>query len=288
MPEWGILLPVSRGCRLKNGSTPGYFPLTPPGVRKYAGPKCRHGHLLPPAVWSFKPLPLIYLRGMSGKKVPAIGIIGGTGREGSALALRLAQAGFSVAIGSRSEQRAAAKAHELATALRSVGLSPTITGEANAQVVQTSDVIFLSVPFPHVLDTVPELSLRPSMVVVDTTVPVRFERGKAEFVEVAGGSVSEQLQARIPDVHLVAAFKTIPARILNDIDTDLDCDAFVASDSEEAKRTVMTLAARVSGLRPVDAGPLQTARALERMAGFAIDINLRHKIKSARFRIVGL
>ncbi len=30
LPEWGSSSGLSRGCRLENGSTPGYSPLTPP------------------------------------------------------------------------------------------------------------------------------------------------------------------------------------------------------------------------------------------------------------------
>jgi len=226
---------------------------------------------------------------MAGGKLPVVGIVSGTGREGSALALRLAQSGFRVVVGSRSPERAAEKAHELATVLRSVGLSPTLSGAANAEVVRTVDVVFLSVPFAHVLETARQLPFRSGTVVIDTSVPVVFNAGKAEFVEVQGGSVSEELRAVIPaDVNLVGAFKTIPARILSDIDSDLDCDVFVCSDSEEARSSVVQLAGNISDLRPVDAGPLSAARTLERMAALAIQLNLRYKIKSARFRVIGL
>ena len=226
---------------------------------------------------------------MGGGKLTVVGIVSGTGREGSALALRLAQSGFRVVVGSRSPERAAEKAHELATVLRSVGLSPTLSGAANAEVVRTVDVVFLSVPFAHVLDTARELPFRPGSLVIDTSVPVVFNAGKAEFVEVKAGSVSEELRAIIPaEVNLVGAFKTIPARILSDIDSDLDCDVFVCSDSEEAKNTVVQLAGNISDVRPVDAGPLSAARTIERMAALAIQLNLRYKIKSARFRVIGL
>jgi len=226
---------------------------------------------------------------MAGGKLPVVGIVSGTGREGSALALRLAQSGFRVVVGSRSPERAAEKAHELATVLRSVGLSPTLSGAANAEVVRTVDVVFLSVPFAHVLETARQLPFRSGTVVIDTSVPVVFSAGKAEFVEVQGGSVSEELRAVISaDVKLVGAFKTIPARILSDIDSDLDCDVSVCSDSEEARSSVVELACNINDMRPVDAGPLSAARTLERMAALAIQLNLRYKIKSARFRVIGL
>lgn len=226
---------------------------------------------------------------MAAAKLPVVGIVSGTGREGSALALRLAQSGFRVVVGSRSQERAAEKAHELATVLRSVGLSPTITGAGNPEVAQNVDLLFLSVPFAHVLETARRLSFRPETVVVDTSVPVVFSGGKAQLVEVKRGSVTEELRAVISgEVNLVGAFKTIPARILGDIDSDLDCDVFICGDSDEAKNRVVQLCRNLPDLRPVDAGPLSTARTLERMAALAIDLNRRYKVKSARFRVVGL
>ncbi|MFB3903274.1 MAG: NADPH-dependent F420 reductase [Acidobacteriota bacterium] len=226
---------------------------------------------------------------MGGGKLPVVGIVSGTGREGSALALRLAQSGFRVMVGSRSQERAAQKAHELATVLRSVGLAPTLTGAANSEVVRAVDLVFLSVPFVHALDTARSLPFRPGSVVIDTSVPVVFEADKAELVEVKGGSVTEELRAVTPpEVKLVGAFKTIPAWLLSDIDSDLDCDVFVCGDSQEAKETVIQLSRNISDLRGVDAGPLSAARTLERMAVLAIQLNLRYKIKSARYRVVGL
>ena len=43
-----------------------------------------------------------------------VGILGGTGKEGAALALRLAKAGYAIVIGSRDKTRALEKATELA------------------------------------------------------------------------------------------------------------------------------------------------------------------------------
>jgi len=44
----------------------------------------------------------------------------------------------------------------------------------------------------------------------------------------------------------------------------------------------------LQGLRAVDVGPLARARAIEHLALLAIGINRVHKIRDARFRVVGL
>ena len=226
---------------------------------------------------------------MCAMRSPVVGIIGGTGREGGALAIRLAHSGYRVAIGSRSPERAAEKAHELATVLRSLGLSPTISGAINSDVTQSVDILFLAVPYPQVIDAARGLLFRPETIVVDTSVPVKFEEGRAKLDSVESGSVSEQLRGIIPpQIPLVGAFKTIPAWALSDIDSDLDCDVFVCGDSDEAKKAVMGLVDQISDLRAADAGPLSAAGTLERMSVLAIDINLRYKIKASRFRVIGL
>jgi predicted dinucleotide-binding enzyme len=44
----------------------------------------------------------------------------------------------------------------------------------------------------------------------------------------------------------------------------------------------------IPSLRALDAGPLRTARTLERMAVLAVDLNRRYRKKGARFRIQGV
>jgi 8-hydroxy-5-deazaflavin:NADPH oxidoreductase len=226
---------------------------------------------------------------MTAENLQTIGIVSGTGREGTALAVRLVQAGYPVMIGSRTEERGLQKARELAGLLRSAGLDPTLSGGTNEEMIEKTQVCLLSVPFPHVIESVRSLGFRPGTILVDTTVPVAFDGGSPRLVDTGGRSVSEQIQELLPpEVHLATAFKTIPAKILGDLDSTLDCDLFVCSDSSEAKEVTMQIARSIPELRPVDAGPLAEARTIERMAVLAIAINVRYRVKSARFRVVGL
>jgi predicted dinucleotide-binding enzyme len=103
------------------------------------------------------------------------------------------------------------------------------------------------------------------------------------------GSASEHLRERLPEgVEIIAAFKTEPAHLLLDPAARLDCDVFVAGDSKEAKARVIEAIRFIEGLRPVDAGLLSSARALERMTVLLIGINRRYKVKTGRFKILGL
>jgi len=127
------------------------------------------------------------------------------------------------------------------------------------------------------------------LLVIDATVPVTFEGGRMAMLEVAEGSASEHIRARLPQsVGLAGAFKTSPAHVLGDSRMPLDCDDFVCGDSEEARVRAIALVQLVEGLRAVDVGPLSRARSIEHVTALAIAINRRHKIHDARFRVVGL
>ena len=216
-----------------------------------------------------------------------IGFLGGTGVEARGLALRFASAGTRVALGSRSEQRAA----EAAEVCNSVLGKATIRGLSNEQMLEASDLIFLTVPFDRAVDAITRYagSLTVKHIVVDVTVPMAFGSGKAEYVDQDGTSNSEIIARRLPPgIPLVAAFKTLPAVLLAGLETGLNCDDFVCGDSEEAKQVVMATAALIPTLRPLDAGPLRTARTLERMAVMAAALNRRYRHRGARFRVEGI
>ncbi len=79
---------------------------------------------------------------MAGK----IGILGGTGPEGSGLAYRWACAGEHILIGSRDAQRAA----ETAARLRArIGGTAQIVGADNAAAVAQCEIVVVTVPEPR-------------------------------------------------------------------------------------------------------------------------------------------
>jgi 8-hydroxy-5-deazaflavin:NADPH oxidoreductase len=221
-----------------------------------------------------------------------VGLIGGTGEEGRGLALRWAIAGAQVSIGSRTLDRAKATADELNQLLGGRALPAQRIGYGeNRDVIAGSDLVLLTVPFAHAAPTLEthRQDFRDGSILIDITVPVSFEQGRVRYLDLPEGSASEHLKARLPEnIPLVAAFKTEPAHLLAEIDESLDCDSFVASDSKEAKVRVMEAMGFIAGLRPIDVGTLYSARTVERMTVLAIGINRRYKIKTARYRVVGM
>lgn len=221
-----------------------------------------------------------------------IGILGGTGPEGRGLALRLSQAGYPVIIGSRKPEQAARRAEELRRRLKEVGgPAADIAGLGNSGVVEASDILFMAAPFEHAAGLLESCRsrFRQGQIVVDVTVPLQFRAKRLVLRELPEPSASEHLAGVLPEgVPLVAAFKTIPAHLLEDLSQRLDCHVFVCGDSAEARSRVVQVASAVEGLSPLDVGPLRQAATLERMTVLAIQINKRHRVHHSRFRVVGV
>ncbi len=214
-----------------------------------------------------------------------IAILGGTGQQGGGLARRLARAGARVVVGSRDPDRARRAIAEWSA------ISQPIEVAGYSDAVEQADVALLAVPFGSIDPMLDELrsSLKSGSLVIDVTVPIAFVAGKMTMLDVAEGSATEHIRARLAgEVGLAATFKTIPAHLLAAGDESLDCDEFVCGDSDEARAGAIELVKMLPGLRPVDVGPLSRARSIEQLTALAIGINRRHKIHDARFRIVGL
>lgn len=216
-----------------------------------------------------------------------IGVLGGTGHEGRGLALQFAKAGAEVRIGSRDAAKAAQSAANL---IESRPLL-RITGARNEDVVALSDTIVLAVPFTGVdalLEGCRDRFLADSLV-IDVTVPVAWAAGQPTFVDLPEGSSAEHVRARLPEqVGLACAFKTLPARLLEDVDVALECDDFICGDSLATRERALAVVGRIAGLRPLDVGPLDSARALERMTMLAIRLNRRYRKHDARFQVSGI
>jgi len=214
-----------------------------------------------------------------------VALIGGTGQQGRGIAQRLAQAGTPVVVGSRDPARAAA------TVAAWPAAAAPVRSASYRDAIAASDVVILTVPFDTVDDLLAEhrLDFNRDTLVIDVTVPITFGGGTVMLAPVADGSAAEHVRARLPDhVRVAAAFKTLPAHVLNDVGRPLDCDEFVCGDSPESREGARSVVEMLAALRAVDVGPLSRARAIEQLTLLAIAINRRHKIHEARFRVVGL
>ena len=224
-----------------------------------------------------------------------IAIVGGTGPEGSGLALRWARAGEKVIIGSRNAERAAAAAALIHDHVNggtgALARAVEIAGAENTTACAAADIVVLTVPFEAHAETLKQLknSFRSGQILVDTTVPLAVSVGgrATRTLGVWQGSAAQQTAELVPEgVAVVAAFHNVSSELLKGKDP-IDCDVIVCSDDKHAAKKIRELARKLPGVRAIDGGKLENARIVEQITALLIGLNIRHKGHSG-IRITGL
>jgi 8-hydroxy-5-deazaflavin:NADPH oxidoreductase len=224
-----------------------------------------------------------------------IAIIGGTGPEGSGLALRFAQAGETIIIGSRDPQRASDTANKIREQIHGAAGVPTrdanISGAENKVACESAEITVLAVPFQAQAEMLKHIkpALRPGQILVDATVPLAASVGgrPTRSLGVWQGSAAQQAaELAPPGVSVVAAFHNVSADLLHH-EGPVDCDVIVCSDDKTAAQRVRSLARKIPGVRALDGGKLENARIVEQITALLIGFNIRCKGRSG-LRITGL
>jgi NADPH-dependent F420 reductase len=211
-----------------------------------------------------------------------IAVVGGTGKEGSGMALRWAKAGHEVFIGSRDAPRAEAKAAELQQLA-----GGKISGGENAWTVAEAQVVVLSVPYAAHRQTLESLKAGlAGRTLIDVTVPLKPPQVRRVHLP-EGLAAALEAQAIVgPSVPVVAALHHVSSQHLLDLEHALDCDVLACSDDPKALELCLGLI-RDLGTRAFDAGPLANAIALESLTPLLLHLNRQYKT-SVGIRLTGI
>lgn len=216
--------------------------------------------------------------------VMTIAVLGGTGKEGTGLAVRWALNGYRVIIGSRDADKAIAHCAQLNTELG----GDYLVGMSNIDATKQAHLVVLSVPYSAHQSTLEGVREHlTGKVLVDVTVPLAPP--KITQVNIPEGkSACLEAQAFLGDtVKVVAAFQNVSADKLKDPTMEVNCDVLLCSDYPDAKADVMPLVT-AAGLRGIDAGGLVNAIAIEALTPVLLYINRTYKVKGAGIRITNL
>lgn len=230
------------------------------------------------------PGPAVFTSPAVGEIMRTIAIIGGTGKEGSGLALRWADAGHSVLIGSRAADRAA----ETAAAINARIGAQRAQGMDNLAAATGCEIAVLTVPYAAQLDTLRGVqSALEGKILVDVTVPLIPPQVSRVQLPEGGSAVVKAQQLLGPGIKVVSAFQNVSAEHLKELGHPIDCDVLVCSDDREACNAVIGLA-KDAGMRALYAGALANSAVAEALTSALITINRQHKIKHSGIRITGL
>lgn len=203
-----------------------------------------------------------------------VAIVGGTGSFGRALAGRLKQLGYEVAVGSRDHQRGWERGVELG-----------VDGGSNAEIVVGADLIVLATKSNAAIETAKEIAdgigQTPVLCVASDLVfsDAGVLPGRGEF------SLAEELAQAI-SAPVAAGLHSISAADLAQPEPP-DQDALICGDDPRAKEPSLELAGKLVAGRAIDAGPLANSRGLEGMVAVILNVNKRLGVH-AGLRLTGL
>lgn len=208
-----------------------------------------------------------------------IGILGGTGPAGTSLGLRLASVGYEIVIGSRSLERAVHVVEE--ELVKFPELSDRLTAGDNAA-ASACDVVVIATPWDSAAATVQENThaLQGKIVISMANALVRVA-GEFQPLLPPRGSVAAHVQAAVPGCRVVAAFHHLPAKELGHLGSPIDSDVLICSDDASALEEVSDIVSHIPGCRPLDAGQLSNATAIEAFTAVLLQLNVRYKTRVA-------
>jgi len=213
---------------------------------------------------------------------PIIAILGGTGREGTGLAIRWAAAGYKILIGSRQIDRAKLTANNINNQL---GINSVI-GLANPDAAKQAEICVLTVTqssHRQALESVKDILF--GKILVDATSRVNFRDPRPPVPPCAAQEAQDLLDR---SMRVVAAFQNVPSKSLfMSIGQPMDADVLVCSDDIPAAEQVILLA-QAAGMRGYYAGVLENAIVVEDLTSILISLNKYYGVKNASIRIIGI
>lgn len=214
-------------------------------------------------------------------------VLGGTGALGFGLALRLAQSGHRVIIGSRTLEKAQeAKARARAILAESGVANIELAAELNSAAAAQADIVAVTVPYSQQKSLLSEVAAHlQGKIVIDATVPlVPPKVGTVQLPD--GGSAAVAAQAMLGEgVRVVSAFQNVAADKLQTLEP-LDCDVLVAGNDKASCLEIVELI-KTLGLTGYYAGPLANSAATEALTSLLIQINRQFGCQ-AGIRITGI
>ena len=214
-----------------------------------------------------------------------VGVLGGTGPAGGALALRLADVGHRVVVGSRSPERA----QEVVAGLREPwgGRKLALEGAGNEEAA-AAELVVVATPWDAAAPTTAGLAPALAGKVLVCMANALTKVGP-ELVPLVPprGSIAASVQAAVPAARVAAAFHHVPAHELGDLDHPVECDVLVCADDPEALRATSDLVDGVPGLRALAAGSLSQASAVEAFTAVLLAVNRRYRTRST-IRLLGI
>lgn len=202
-----------------------------------------------------------------------IGVIGGTGDMGRAVAAKLALK-HEITIGSRDPQKAEAVARTI----------PGGRGSSYEETAETSEACLITVPYAGI--EIIEGLAKPlgGKLAISMINPMIFEDGFLHY-GLKDGSAAERIASLLPESGVATAFNNVPVVMMKDQEV-VSMDILIAASSAEAFQKTADIVRCVPNLRPLYAGPLSQAQVVERITPLVLNLAKWNKTRSLTTRFV--
>jgi hypothetical protein len=202
------------------------------------------------------------------------------------VAVRLGAAGIRVTVGSREAERGVEVVGEMKEKVPP-DVAAMLEGTDNAGAA-AAELIVVATPWDSAVATVRALREQLAGKVVVCMANALVKEGREMLALVPPrGSVAGAVQAALPASLVAAAFHHLPASEMENLESGLKADVLVCSDHPEATAATVAMIEQMLGLRPLDAGSLNQASAIEAFTAVCITLNIRHKAHTT-LRLAGI
>ncbi|MEO7837500.1 MAG: NADPH-dependent F420 reductase [Acidimicrobiales bacterium] len=214
-----------------------------------------------------------------------VGIVGGTGPAGSALAARLASVGVDVVIGSRSVERAQEACDAIFAKWAEMTLP--VSGGDN-QAAAEADIVVIATPWEAAAATAGSVAKHlEGKVVISMANALAKVGDDFEPLVPPRGSVAAHVQHAVPNSMVAAAFHHLPARALANLSRPVESDVLICSDHPAAYEATAELVDLIPDLRPLNAGSMSNAGPIESLTAVLLQLNVRYRARTA-VRLTGI
>ena len=158
------------------------------------------------------------------------------------------------------------------------GNTVQVLGSGDTDKTLTGEIVVLAVPYPAVQEILAQRADQlAGKIIVDITNPLNFETFDSLTVP-ADSSAAAEIQAALPNSHVVKAFNTtFAATLKSGVVGGQPTTVLIAGDDAEAKALLAEVITE-GGLSVVDTGSLRRARELESLGLLQITLAAGEKI----------
>ena len=140
------------------------------------------------------------------------------------------------------------------------------------------DVVVLAVPYPAIAGILTAYGDQfAGKVVVDITNPLNFETFDSLVVP-AGSSAAAEIQAKLPNAHVLKAFNTTFAATLGSKQVGTAQTTVLIAGADAAAKQLLAAAVEAGGVGAIDAGSLARAHELEAIGFLQLTLAIGEKV----------